>query len=248
MLQDVLPWLPREGGTLALALAMAGTLVGAGLWLMGARFSRTIITLLTVAVGGVLGMELPRWYGWSIGGMATIVGGAIVLGVSGFALHRIWVGIGLGCVLALWTAVGIWALCGAGQGWTLPTVDWASATVTGVAQQVWQSLPDDVLRLLPWASGAAVLSGLACALLWPRMGVALLYSLLGVSLLVPMGMTVMEWGHKQWLEMIPVQVWAQCLTLGGLVAVGVLVQWRQAPGPAVKVVHHHHHDGGDEDE
>jgi hypothetical protein len=246
MFQELLPWLPREGGTLALALAMAGTLAGVGLWLMGARVSRGLITLMTVALGGVLGMELPRWYGWSTGGAATIIAGAILLGILGFTLHRVWVGLGLGMVLALWTAVGVWVVCGAGHDWTMPAVDWASATLPGVLVDIWHSLPEEVVRLLPWASATAVLSGLACALLWPRVGVALLYSMVGVSLIVGMGWSTLQQGHPQWLTMMPGRLWTQLLTLAGLVAFGVLVQCWQMSGP-IKVAHHQQDDDMDDD-
>ncbi len=248
MLQELLPWLPQEGGKVALALAMGGMLVGVTLWLMGARFSRGLTTLIAVSIGGLIGMEAPRWYGLSIGPSAAIVSGAIVLGICGFVFHRLWVGIGLGFIIALWAVIGVWLVCGATKDWSQPTIEWQSTTLSEAANEYWQSVPEDVARLLPWTAGVALLSGIACAMLWGRLATTLLYSMTGVSFVVTMGLSVIQRGHEQWLNMMPTQLWAQLLTLGGLVMLGVAVQWRQVPGRLVKVVHHHHHDEEDDDD
>src|SRR5687768_5279625 len=105
MLQQLLALMPKEAGTFGLVVTVAGTLAGLVLWLVGARFSRPLITLCTVALGGAVGMMLPRWCGWTVNGMGTAVGGAIVLGVSGYVMHRFWVGIGLGLVMCCWAAL-----------------------------------------------------------------------------------------------------------------------------------------------
>src|SRR5437870_5881909 len=108
MVQELLALLPKEVGTLALVLAMTGTLAGAGLWLAGARFSRSLITLVLVSIGGWTGLFLPRWLGWTIDGWAPAIGLALGMGASGFFLHRFWVGIGLGVVLAAWAGFATW--------------------------------------------------------------------------------------------------------------------------------------------
>src|SRR5436853_514317 len=136
MLQELLPLLPKEVGTFAVVLAIAGTLVGAGLWLAGSRFSRTLITLLLVSLGG-------------------------------------WVG--------------------------LPTLT----------------------RLyLPYACGAALISGLAASLLWPRVGLVLLYSTAGVSLLVGLGLTVVNVARPQWIESLPARSSTQLIIVLAMVAFG----------------------------
>src|SRR5262245_56130142 len=108
MLLDLLQLLPTDPGGPVLLTTMIGTVVGAALWLLGAKISRPLVTLLTVLGGAMIGMHLPQWFGWQISGAGPAVGGAVVLGVSGYVLHRMWVGIGLGSVLALWAAMGTW--------------------------------------------------------------------------------------------------------------------------------------------
>src|SRR5947209_12518319 len=83
MVQELLPLLPKELGTLALVLAVAGAVAGVGLWLVGSRFSRSLVTLLLVSVGGWTGLFFPRWFGWAIDGWAPAVGLAVVLGAAG---------------------------------------------------------------------------------------------------------------------------------------------------------------------
>src|SRR5678815_5388750 len=102
MLQQLLPLLPKEAGTGALMIAITGALIGLGMWLIGARFSRPMVTLAAVAIGAVIGMRMPQWFNWTINGMGPAVGAAIVFGVSGFVGHRLWIGMGLGLVMAWW--------------------------------------------------------------------------------------------------------------------------------------------------
>src|SRR5580765_7333399 len=77
-------WLPTlpEGfetalGRYALLAAFAGSAVGAVLWLAGSRFSRSLVTLLAVSVGAVVGMHLPGWMGWSVDAMGVAFCGAL---------------------------------------------------------------------------------------------------------------------------------------------------------------------------
>src|SRR5258705_4914270 len=106
MIQQFLALLPRQINSLALAIAIAGAVLGGLLWLGGSRFSRTLMTLISVSTGGLVGLQLPRWFGWGLEGWATAVLGALVLGISGYVLHKLWVGLGLGLVLAMWA--GVW--------------------------------------------------------------------------------------------------------------------------------------------
>jgi hypothetical protein len=231
MVQELLPLLPTETSTLGLAIAIVGVLVGAGLWLVGARFSRTLMALAAVAVGGGLGMLLPRWAGWGVSSSASAVGGAIVLGVSGFAMHKVWVGLGLGTVLACWAALATWVVCDVGASWAWPPVD-PSRTSADYLATVWRDLPERVRDFLPIACLAGMGTGLTGALLAPRIGLVLLYSTAGASLLVGMGIAAITFGRPEWIALVPAQTWAQVLTLAGLVAFGAVVQWRLAPTTA----------------
>ena len=236
MVQQLLPFLPQEVGQAALIAAMFGTLVGAGLWLLGARFSRPLITLLAVSLGATIGRSVPAWTGWNVSTMATSVGGAVALGLSAFVMHRVWVGVGLGTLLAVWAALVTWITCRGGAEWAWPAVD-ATTTLASFGQGLWDGLPDKVRELLPYACGGSALSGFLAALLWPRLAVVLLYSALGASLLVGMGLTAIENGRPEWITIVPAETWAQVLSLAGLVAFGAIVQWQLAPGPKASESH-----------
>jgi len=230
MVEQLLPLLPKEIGQAALYAAMFGTLVGAGLWLVGARFSRPLITLVAVSAGAVIGRMVPAWMGWTVNSMAAAVGGAVVLGMSAFLLHRVWVGIGLGVLLTCWAALATWATCHGDAAWTWPAVD-ASTTVASFGDAIWDGLPERVRTILPYACGGAAMSGFLAALLWPRVAVVLLYSALGASLLVGMGLTAIENGRPEWMNIVPAQTWAQVATLVVIVVFGAMVQWQLSPSP-----------------
>lgn len=229
MVQELLPLLPKEIGQAALVAALFGTLVGVGLWLAGARFSRPMITLGAVTLGAIVGRQVPGWMNWNVNTMAASVGGAVVLGMSGFILHRVWVGLGLGLLLACWAALATWVLAGgAGAELAWPAVD-QTTTLTSLSQDLWATVPDKVKQVAPYATGGAMLSGFLASLLWPRVAVVLLYSALGTSLLVGMGLIAIENGRPQWITIVPAQTWAQVTTLLALVAFGAIVQWQLAP-------------------
>ncbi len=232
MFQELLPLLPKEVGTLALVLAMVGTLMGAGLWLIGARYSRSLITLLLVSMGGWIGLFLPHWFGWNIQGWATAIASALILGGSGFVLHRFWVGVGLGFVMAGWAAVAVWIVCKGVGVWTIPKFE-PGFSALAYAKDFWMSLPVDVQKFLPIAAGTGLLSGLLTALLWPRIGSVLLYSMAGVSMLVGLGLSAMNMARPQWVDELPAKTSSQLLTLMGMVAFGVLLQWQLGPVKSV---------------
>jgi hypothetical protein len=77
-----------------------------------------------------------------------------------------------------------------------------------------------------------MITGLSATLLWPRIGVVMLYSCAGLSLLVGMGLAAIEISRPQWLVHVPAQTWAQLTTLGALVAFGAVIQWNSSPAPS----------------
>ena len=228
MVQKFLLLLPHEAGPRALGVALAVGAVGAVLWLAGARFSRSLIALLAVAAGALLGILLPRWLGWSINGMATTVGGAIFFGILGYGGHRAWVAAALGVVLAVWAGLATWAICPGSREWTWPAFA-SLAALPEYLMELWRALPADVAKFLPYAAGTALLSGVCIAALWPRLGIVLLYSSLGTMMLLGTGLFAAEVRYTRWLSMIPAATWVQVITLCCLVAFGAVVQWRLAP-------------------
>jgi hypothetical protein len=231
VVQELVNLLPPDPGTVGLIVAIVGSLLGLGIWLVGSRYSRTIITLLTVLIGATVGMHLPQWCGWGISGAGPAVAGALVLGVTGYALTGMWVGLGMGTVLAAWAAIACWITLRNGAVWKWPDIE-ETATLASYGAAVWQSLPPDVARILPYASATMLVSGLAMAIVWPKLSLILGWSLAGTTLLAGMGVAAVDFGRPQWLASIPSPLWAQTTLLGSLVALGTLVQWKLGPKPA----------------
>jgi hypothetical protein len=229
MIQQLLSLLPREINSIALMIAVAGAFLGGILWLGGSRFSRTLVTLISVSAGAMVGLQTPKWFALGLEGWATAVLGALLFGISGYALHRVWVGMGLGIVLAGWAAVAVFTLCTSPLGFAWPVVP-AGASLEQQAVDLWNALSADARKLLPFACSAALLSGVAISVLWPRVGVVLLYSTAGMSLLLGLGAAAVNSAKREWLAVIPSQTSSQVIVLVSLVAFGAILQWRVAPG------------------
>lgn len=226
--------IPQDASHLALAIACSGVAAGAALWIAGARFSRGILTLSAVALGTYLGKQLPGWMDWPISGMGPGVAAALALGVAAYALHRFFASALLCLLLCCAAALGTTYLTAAPEWWSA----WSGPVAT-----LWQNLPENTRKIGPLTVSFALLTGLGCALRFPRIGLALLYSLLGVFLLVPMGVCALELGSPQWLVHLPAGAPTQALGVLGMVALGAVIQWstlRPAPAPAA-----HDDDDGD---
>jgi hypothetical protein len=228
MIQQFLGLLPRQIDSLPLALAMAAALLGALLWLGGSRFSRALMTLISVSAGALVGLQLPTWAGWGLEGWATAVLGALVLGISGYALHKLWVGLGLGMVLAAWAGLATLVVCANPHGFAWP-VGGEGGSLYGHVVDLWNALTPDARELLPFACSAGLMCGICATLLWPRIGVVLLYSSAGISLLVGMGVTVLNSAKREWLNVIPNRTSSQVIVLFSMVAFGAILQWRVKP-------------------
>ncbi len=224
MFQQFLTIFPRDAGAIALIAAAVGSLIGVALFLAGAKFSRPILTLTAVAIGTAVGMKLPLWFGWQIDGMGPGVGGAIILGVSAYALHRFWVGLWLGLVLAAWAALITWNTVNHGAQFAFPQYTGFDA-LPQFLMQIWAAVPDQMQRYLALLGGAAMLVGLAAALAWPRIGTALLWSAAGASLLITTGIMALSRISPSMLEHLPRQISSQLAVLCGLVTLGTLWQW-----------------------
>ena len=217
-------------GRYALLAALVGSAAGFVLWLAGSRFSRSLVTLLAVTVGAVLGMHLPGWFDWPIEGMGLAVGGAMVLGLSGFLLHNTWVGLSLSGLLALWTGVGAWAVAGGGVRFEIhwPEID-PSADASTTLAALWRAMPGDLPWVMPCAVAAALASGVIVTVFWANLARVLAYSLAGLSLLVVAGLWAMQMSRPQWLAVLPKDLATQLAVLLALVGFGVAIQWRLTP-------------------
>jgi hypothetical protein len=233
MLQEMLTLMPDFAGPKALAASVIGAIAGLSLWLGGARFSRHMMSLLLTAVGAVVGLQLPKCLGWNMNGGGTSVALAVVCGVLGFLLHRFWVGLMLGLVMSFWTALTCWILLNNDQPLAWPTIS-AETTARSFAMELWQSLPADVTRIMPYAAGGALVSGICLVLLWPRLATVLNWSLVGLTLLLGFGIKAIVISQPQWMTMLPAQTWAQATAFLALIAFGAVVQWKLAPNKSSK--------------
>jgi hypothetical protein len=228
LFQHLMMLLPRQSGSITLIAAMMGSLMGLSLWIAGARFSRSMLTLAAVAMGTSIGMKLPMWAHWQVDPMAPAVGGAIGLGVSAYIFHKIWVGAWLGVVLTIWTALVLWATRGAAFHWRWPQYDTAQ-TLPQYLSTLWQNVPDTMQQCLGIAAGAAMIFGIRAALLWPRVGIALLWSAAGMSVLLPAAITALGRIDPEVLLHVPRRTSDQLALLAGLVGLGAIFQWRTNP-------------------
>src|SRR4051812_5264697 len=119
MIEKLLNLVPDD---LTIPFWLMWTSIGAGLvlWAIGAKLSRSLFTLGFVAIGCLVGRRLPGIFSWQIDGMATAVGGAVVMGVLGYSMHRIWVAMFLGLTLATWGALAVWVLRGSSDPFAWP--------------------------------------------------------------------------------------------------------------------------------
>jgi hypothetical protein len=225
MIQRLLILLPQQIGLLSLMIAIAGAALGGILWLGGSRFSRTLMTLIAVSTGALIGLQIPKWFSIGLQGWATAVLGALILGISGYLLHKFWVGLGLGVVLAVWAALGTFVVCADPKGWSWP-ISPAGASLHRQIIDFWNSLTPEARNLLPFTISAALLSGICASVLWPRVGSVLLYSAAGVSLMTGLGVTVLNSTKREWLRIVPGQTSSQVIVLICLVAFGAILQWR----------------------
>ncbi len=200
-----------------------GTVVGGLLWMLGARFSRSMLTLLAVTAGSWIGVRLPQLFGWSIDPTCVGVAGAIVLGMAAFLFHRTLIGIGLGGIIALWAIAAVWIKFDGPNQWHPSDLHWSGSLVAYLAK-IWQSFPGQLGVVLPYACGAGLATGVLIGVLWPRFGRCLLYSLAGTTLVVASGLPLAAQMRRHWLDAAPESSRTQLLILFGFVAAGVAVQ------------------------
>jgi hypothetical protein len=209
-------------------LALATAAAGVAFWLVGGRFSRSILTLALVAAGAWVGVRMPRWFGWEIDGMGLGMAGAMLLGFAGYLLHRTWVGLLLGALLATWAGVTAWLALAPGVRWTPPAIEW-TLNVPEMLRQVWQSLPPEISKVIPLTTVGGVVTGIVASLLWPKLSRILAFDLLGVMLMVTVGLPVVALYQPQWMQHLPATGEQKALTVLALLLLGVAVQWKLTP-------------------
>lgn len=183
MVQQLLSLVPPEQvRTVLLAIVLTGTIIGAATLLLGGMRSRFMISLLLLVVGVTIGHSAPAWFGLKIEPNAAAILGAIVMGILGFAFYRIWVAICLGLIVAGLAAVILWFNLGAGRSFHAPTAE-HGMTLLAYLRLCWQHVPELYKASAPVVCIPVCLAGITVGLLLNRFGTALLYSLLGTSIM-----------------------------------------------------------------
>jgi hypothetical protein len=216
-------------GPRALPIALGIAVVGLILWAVGARISRSVFALVGVGLGAWLGLRLPVWLGWQIQPMAVGFGGALVLGLAGYWLHTVWVGLTLGTLLASAGAFVAWHRLAAGAEWSIPAFDPSQPNAT-IARDLWQSLPADFARVVaPYVAGGCAVIGALIAWLLPTLGRVLAFTLLGTLMLVTGGLAAAQLARPDWLAKLPPDTQTRGVALAILVTAGAVLQWTLCP-------------------
>lgn len=227
MVQELLPLFPQTLSDPQALACLLGLFAGVLLWLSGSRWSRGLVTLVAVTLGALLGMYVPRWQLWPINSMALAVLGAVGFGLSAYLVERLWMGLTLGFIVACWAALGAWMHLRPVDFVFPPREGWQVQHLTPPehARHLFIRLPAEVQEVLPYAAATAMLSGLAVALLWPRLGRAIGMSMIGVTITLGFGLALVMTRRPDWLMHIPAPPLSQAGLVTGMVMVGLLAQW-----------------------
>lgn len=226
MLQEWLAGLLQDAGPRALAIALAVTGAGLLFSIVGARFSRSIFTLLAVAAGSWVGLRLPRWMGWEIDSMAVAFGGAMLIGLAGYLFHRTWVGITLGTGLAITASFIVWHRFG--SSWTMPTLDRTKPLADALREMIanWSTLVPNPLRI---AIVASFIGGGVIGWMWPKMSRVLAFAMLGTYLLTGGVLCAIAMKQPQWLDRMPASTQTRAVVLATMFVVSAAIQWALCP-------------------
>jgi hypothetical protein len=228
MLYQFVNWLPHDAGTRGFAVAFTIAAVGLGLSVAGARFSRSIFTLAAVAGGAWAGLRVPRWMGWELDPMATGIGAALVMGMAGYLLHRAWVGLTLGLMLASMGLAITWHRLATAGSPAVPTIDLTHG-VPAIVREFWAALPRNWSRILLIVAGTGLAGGAMIAWVWPRAARVLAFSMMGTAMLAGGGVVAVAFGRPEWLARVPASVQTQGIALAILFVVSAAVQAAMMP-------------------
>lgn len=231
MLREVVALVPHQITDQPARMFVAAAGAGALLALAGGRFSRSLVTLCVVALGAFLGLHFPAWMGWSLDAIGAAFCGAIVLGLSGFVLHRLWIGLLLATLLGSSTGLMTWIARSAGVQWNLPAIDVSQAAPDMLAA-VWRSLPPALFPILPVAVGIAIGVGILLGCLTPRLARVTLFSILGVAIFAIAGTIATQRLWPQTYDALPTKPFIELAAFLGLVTITCGIQWLVLPKTA----------------
>lgn len=236
MFKHLIEQMPPDPSGVVITLVVAvGIGLGAITALLGALHSRPTMSLMMLSIGALGGFLLPSWFGWDVNTSATITTGAIVFGLLGFILHRYCVAFALGVLISL---VAVFVLYDQTQPADIPVEPTAAVqteqTLPQTAYTTWDQATPKFKSMAPWLALAAFGISGVLAMVFPKFGMALLYSLGGTLLTL----FCIKLGHNSdkihWLDSLktgPMTIAALGMTM---VLVGFLTQiallYRPAPG------------------
>ena len=231
MSHQFLSFVPEGAGNVWAIVTAIIAFAGSVLWLAGARFSRSLVTLSTVAIGAAIGLQLPRWLGLPIGNWTTAIAGALLFGVAGYSMHKTWVGAGLGVIMAFWGIAVAWIICGPDRNYEWPTRGVYAGFFDHLGV-VWSSFPTSFRWAGPLGCVLGVAAGAGVAWKYKKFTPMLMYSMLGVTLMIIFGISAMEVGMPTMLAIVPAHRSIQLASLVLMVAFGTAVQYRWSARPA----------------
>lgn len=224
LIDEILANLPPEAIGAVAWLCTAAAILGLIIWLFGSRFGRSLMTLALVSIGGLTGLQMPRWFNWPLGGWATCIGLVLILGISGYVCQRFWIAVGLSLLLALWTAA---ALVGAYAIDILAVAEGDSLSKCAV--NAWSAIPASLHLAGPLAILIAISAGLTAGILFARPAMFLFYAMLGTSLIVVFATFALRAKGFDAISPLP-QDWRYRLAIAsGVALVGTAVQWQLSP-------------------
>ena len=230
MLQELLSWLPQDAGRSWLTAAVVCAAAGLVLWAAGARVGRSALTLVGVAAGTWAGLRVPQRTGFEFEPMGLACIGALVVGLAGYLLHTVWVGLTLGTLFAGAGVLLTWNKLAGGASWSIPVLD-LSAPWHEVLRGVWASLPGGLPRVMPYVVAACFAAGVLVTVITPKLGRVLAFSAFGGLLFSAGGVIAIALARPQWLEYFPAGSGAQGVALTVLVMLGAALQWLMYPRP-----------------
>jgi hypothetical protein len=232
MLQNVISFLIERLGDQAGPIAVFCAAVGVFVWLLGARFSKSIAALVGVGAGAWVGMHLPQWYGWHFDGMALGMGGALLAGFAGYLLNTTWVGGALVANCALLFGFTAWVAKAGSTAWQMPSsINW-SASQVDILRTLWSTMPGDLPHVMPYAVAMGVISAVGLGILWPRLAKGMSWSLIGLTLML-LGATVALRTQRPGasvFDYVPASQGQRLAGLWGLAVLGMFLQWSMLPG------------------
>lgn len=223
MLQEMLSLLPP--GVVKLPwwqpAAVAG--MGALLGLVGARYSRRLVALAAVAGGTFLGLHAPSWFALKMDGIGAAFCTAIAVGVIGFLLHRVFIGLLQATLFGSLAGFGTWITRAGTTPWQIPRID-LNQSAPAILSVLRDSLPAQLHTALPVAIAIGWGLGIILAFFWPRFSQVTFFSLFGMTIMTVAGALALGQVRPDLLARVPTDPKIQLALFAGIVLLAMTIQ------------------------